>query len=298
MENFKGEIGLFITAILWGLGFIATAVAIQDYNIIEFLVLRFSVASLVLTLIFFKSLKKIDRKNLIYGFVLGSLIFFAFYFQTLGLTFTTTSKNAFLTATNVVIVPMIGLLFYKRKLDMYNTVGAVFTLIGIGFISYNPDFSVNIGDLITLFSAILFAFHIFYTSEFNKREGNATLMSIIQMYVVAIYALIVLILTPNNSLDNLISSIEFNKPFMAILYSGVFSTAICYYLQTTSQKYATESKAAIILSTEAIFGALFSVILLSEVLPPTTIFGCIIVFCAVLFTELKPKWFKFAQTNN
>ncbi len=295
MENFKGEIGLFITAILWGLGFIATSVAIQDYNIIQFLVLRFSVASIVLTVIFFKTLKQLDKKNLIYGFVLGSFIFFAFYFQTLGLTYTTTSKNAFLTATNVVIVPMIGLLIYKRKLDIYNTIGAVFTLIGIGLISYNPDFSVNIGDLITVFSAFLFAFHIFYTSEFNKRNGNATLMSIIQMYVVAIYSLIILIITPNNSIKDLVSTIEFNTQFIAILYSGIFSTAICYYLQTTSQKHTSESKAAIILSTEAIFGALFSVILLNEVLPITTVVGCVIVFCAVLFTEVKPKWFKYAQ---
>ncbi len=89
MEKLKGEIGLFITAILWGLGFIATALAIVDYGIIEFLVLRFTVASLTLSVIFFKAFKRIDKKNLIYGFILGSFIFFAFYLQTLGLTFTT-----------------------------------------------------------------------------------------------------------------------------------------------------------------------------------------------------------------
>ncbi len=291
MNNFRGEFGLFITAILWGLGFVATALGIEAFSVIEVLALRFWVASIVLTLLFFKHLKKIDKKNLIYGFVLGSFLFFAFYFQTLGLTYTTTSKNAFLTSTNVVIVPLIGLLFYNRTLDIYNTIGALLTLLGIGFISYNPDFSINIGDMITLFCAVLFAFHIFYTSEFNKREGNATLMSIIQMYVVAMYSTIALLFT-DFSLGTFVSELSFDTSLLAILYSGVFSTAICFYLQTTSQKYTSESKAAIILSTEAIFGAIFSVILLNEILPPTTIVGCIIVFCAVLFTETKPNLFK------
>lgn len=292
----KGELILLVVAVLWGLGFVATAMGIESFSVFEILTLRFWIASILLSVIFFKHLKKIDKTNLKYGFIVGTFIFLGFTFQTWGVSLTTASKNAFLTSTNVIIVPLIGYLFYKRKLDFYNLVGAILTLLGIGLISYNPDFTVNLGDILTLICAVFFALHIFYTAEFLKRGANVTSIAIVQMYVVAIYSTIALCITGSNISEVLMSG-EAIKPIIAILYSGVFSTALCYYLQTVGQQYTSESKAAIIMSTEAIFGAIFSVLLLHEVLPPTTIFGCLIVFIAVLFTELKPNVFKKNKSN-
>lgn len=288
MSKGKGEIILFVVAILWGLGFIATAMGIERFGVFEILAMRFWIASILLSITFFKHIKNIDMKNFKFGFFVGTLIFLGFTFQTFGVSLTTPSKNAFLTSTNVVIVPLIGYLFYKRKLDIYNLIGALLTLLGIGFISYNPNFSVNLGDVLTLICAVFFALHIFYTSEFLKKGADVISISIVQMFVVAIYSTIALCFTGSNIIE-VFHSGDYLKPTLAILYSGIFSTALCYYLQTLGQQYTSESKAAIIMSTESIFGAIFSVILLHEVLPTTTIIGCVIVFIAVLFTELKPK---------
>ncbi len=288
MSKYFNELSLILVAMFWGLGFPATQIGLESFGVIEFLAIRFWVAGICLSLLFFKSFRKIDIVNIKYGVILGVILLSAYYVQTLGLTYTTASKNAFITATNVVFVPLLGLIFYKRKFDIYNILGSIFTFIGIGFISYQKDFSINIGDFLTLICAILFALHMIYISEFIKKGADTTQITIIQMYVVAILATTIVLfsgksLVPTDTGDNFMLSV------ICILYSGVLATAVAFFLQIKAQKNLSETKTVIILSTEAVFGALFSIIILNERLSLTTIIGCIIILSAVLFTELKPN---------
>ena len=126
------------------------------------------------------------------GTILGLFLYVAFVLQTVGLQYTTPSKNAFLTAVNVVIVPFIGFLLYKRKIDLFELSGAVIALIGVAVLSLKLSAEVNIGDLLTLCCAVGFAFHIFYTAKFVKDE-DAVLLTIVQMAVAAVISWIVVI---------------------------------------------------------------------------------------------------------
>lgn len=280
MQKYIGEILLIVTAIIWGSGFVSSAIALEYYTPYQIMAGRFLIGALILSIIFFKRLKNLNKSTLIKGALLGLFLYIAFALQTVGLQFTTPSKNAFLTATNVVVVPFIGLLLYKRKIDIFELMGAILAVIGVAVLSLKFSSEVNIGDLLTLCSAILFAFHIFYTSKFVRNE-DPILLTIVQMVVGAIAGFIVITLKGELSFSTETEGI------INLLYLGVFSTTIGFLMQTVAQKYISETKAAIILSTEAFWGMAFSVLILSEVMTFKMIVGAVLIFCAILISETK-----------
>ena len=282
MSKYVGEISLVITAMIWGSGFVASAVALDHYTPYQILAARFIIGVLLLSMVFHKKLMTIKKSVLIKGVVLGGILYIAFVLQTVGLQFTTPSKNAFLTAVNVVIVPFIGFVIYKRRLDVFELTGAVIAVIGIALLSLQFSGAVNIGDVLTLLCAFAFAFHIFYTARFVKNE-DAIVLTLIQMGTAATVGFIVML-----GKGDLSFSLE-SSALMPLVYLGVFSTTIAYLLQTVAQKYVTETKAAIVLSTEALWGTLFSVILLSELLTFRMGMGAVLILVAIIIAETKPS---------
>ncbi|ALC84486.1 hypothetical protein AM499_00605 [Bacillus sp. FJAT-22090] len=285
MQRYLGEILLVITAIIWGSGFVASAVSLEYYTPYQILAGRFMIGAILLTILFHKKLKKLNKSSLIKGAILGVFLYLAFALQTVGLQYTTPSKNAFLTAVNVVFVPFIGFLFYKRKIDMFEMIGAVMAVIGVAVLSLKISTEINIGDLLTLCCAVGFAFHIFYTARFVKTE-DPVVITIVQMMVAAIIGWIVVIFRGEISF-----SLE-TEGVMNLLYLGIFSTTIAYLMQTVAQKYISETKAAIILSTESFWGMVFSVIILSEVMTLKMIIGAILILLAIIISETKFSFLK------
>lgn len=285
MFKYIGEILLVLTAIIWGSGFVASAVALEHYTPYQILAGRFLVGAVILSLIFFKKLNKLKKSTLIKGALLGIFLYIAFALQTVGLQFTTPSKNAFLTAVNVVIVPFIGFLLYKRKIDMYELSGALLAIVGIAILSLKLSSDVNVGDLLTLGCAVGFAFHIFYTAKFVKTE-DPVVLTIVQMVTAALIGCIVVIFRGETNF-----SME-SEGMMNLLYLGIFSTTIAFLMQTVAQKYITETKAAIILATESFWGMLFSVIILSEIMTSRMIIGALIILLAILISETKMEFMK------
>ena len=119
--------------------------------------------------------------------------------QTIGLQFTTPSKNAFLTAINVIIVPFISFVIFKRKFDRYELIGAVLAMVGVGTISLQISGGVNIGDVLTIFCAVLFAFQIFYTSIFVQKE-DPILLTLVQMVTASILGIVFVLPQANSNL--------------------------------------------------------------------------------------------------
>lgn len=282
MKKYIGEIGLIVTAIIWGSGFVGSALALDYYTPYQILAGRFLIGVLLLSAVFYRKFSQLKKRTLIQGMILGSILYIAFVLQTVGLQFTTPSKNAFLTAVNVVIVPFIGFIFYKRKLDAFELMGAVFAVIGIALLSLQLTGEVNIGDLLTLLCAFAFAFHIFYTARFVEGE-DAIVLTLVQMGTAAFIGIGVMMGRGETNF-----SFE-PAALMPLVYLGVFSTTIAYLLQTIAQKFITETKAAIILSTEAFFGTVFSVVLLGEILTVRMSVGAMLILLAVIIAEAKPQ---------
>lgn len=280
MRKYIGEIGLIITAIIWGSGFVGSAVALDSYTPYQILAGRFLIGAVLLCAVFYKKLKFISKSALIKGAVLGIFLYIAFALQTVGLQYTTPSKNAFLTAVNVVIVPFIGLVLYRRKLDMFEVMGAFLAMIGVAILSLQWSTDINMGDFLSLCCAIGFAFHIFYTSQFVKQE-DPIILTIVQMATAAVIGFIVVLAK---------GEIAFSmqpEGITSLLYLGIFSTTIAFLLQTVSQKFISETKAAIILSTESLWGMVFSVIILSEVLTLKMGIGAVLILAAIILSETK-----------
>ena len=287
MKKYLPEIGLIITAVIWGTGFIGTQLALDGgFTPIQILTIRFFIAALLLNIIFFKKVKMyIDKKSIKAGIVLGIFLFIAFELQTIGLVYTTPSKNAFITAANVVIVPFIGYLIYKRKIDKWGLISSVVAMIGIGILSLENDFSINLGDFLTFLCAIGFAFHIFYTSEFAKKYNPLVLTSI-QFSVAFILSFFMQIIIGEVNI-----SVE-PIAYIGVIYLGIFSTIIGFLLQTICQKRVSETKTAIILSTESLFGTIFSVIIFKEAVTLKLVMGCLLIFSAIIVSETKLSFLK------
>lgn len=292
MKKYLGEIGLMFVAIIWGGGFVGTKLAIDGGLLpLQILTLRFFLASVVLAIIFFRVLKeKINKESIKAGIFLGTFLFLAFTTQTVGLQYTTPAKNAFITAANVVIVPFIGLFLYKRRLDKIGVISSIITLVGIGVLSIEVGFSVNFGDMLTLICAVAFAFHIFFTSELAPKH-NAIVLTTIQFFVAFVLSLVFQIFTGEGKFDADVTG------YAGVLYLAFFSTILGFVTQTICQKKVGGTRTAIILSTEAVFGTILSIIFLGELLTPKLIIGSILIFGSIIASETKLS-FLFKNNNS
>ena len=286
MKKTLGIIGLVIVTIIWGGGFVASDIALNELSPFEIMSYRFLIASIIMGIFAGKNLKNIRKDEIIYGSILGLALFSGFALQIIGLKYTTPSNNAFLTATNVVMVPFIAYIIGRKKLNKADIAGSFTALIGVGVLSLQSNFSLGTGDILTLFCALGFAFQIYLTGIFGKKI-RPSILNFLQMFTA--FCLSVIRLLFSGSINLSLST----QGISAIIYLGVVSTAICYFLQTAAQKHVDETKSAIILSMEAVFGTLFSIILLGEKPTLKMVIGGIMILSAVLMSEL--QFFKEKQ---
>jgi drug/metabolite transporter (DMT)-like permease len=283
MKQYIGDGMLLITAIVWGSGFVVTAIALEYLTAYQVMAGRFILAAIILSLLFRKKFKTFTKSVVWKGTILGTILYIGFALQTVGLEFTTPSKNAFLTAVNVVIVPLIAYLVYKRKVDRYETIGSIITIIGIGFLSLQGSMTISIGDALSLACAVAFAFDIFYTNHFVKKEDPISL-TIVQFIIAAFIAVIAVFIQ-----GDIPTTFE-KEALYSIIYLAVFSTTVAYVCQNIAFQSTTAAKGAIILSLESFFGMLLSVLFLNEVLTGRMIAGAALILVAILITELKPSF--------
>jgi drug/metabolite transporter (DMT)-like permease len=283
MKQYIGDGMLLITAIVWGSGFVVTAIALDYLTAYQVMAGRFILAAIILSLLFRKKFKTFTKSVVWKGAILGTILYIGFALQTVGLEFTTPSKNAFLTAVNVVIVPLIAYLVYKRKVDRYETIGSIITIIGIGFLSLQGSMTISIGDALSLACAVAFAFDIFYTNHFVKKEDPISL-TIVQFIIAAFIAVIAVFIQ-----GDIPTTFE-KEALYSIIYLAVFSTTVAYVCQNIAFQSTTAAKGAIILSLESFFGMLLSVLFLNEVLTGRMIAGAALILVAILITELKPSF--------
>lgn len=276
--------GLILTAIIWGLAFVVVKDSLDWIPPIYMLAFRFTIATLSLSLIFAVRLKNIDIITLRYGFILGVLLFSSYAAQTIGCKYTTAGKNAFLTAVYVVIVPFLHWIINRQRTNKVHILSAIITIVGIGLISLRGDFTIGSGDLLTLICGLGFATHMVFIKRYTAKS-DPVLLTVLQLFFAAILSWLVAPVTEGGFPSGVL------KPQMAgsMLYLGLLSTMLAFFLQNLCQKYTSPSTAAVLLSTEAVFGVLFSALLLGEQLTPRMTVGCILILFAILTAEMRTK---------
>ncbi len=281
MKKYIADVMLLVTAIVWGSGFVITAIALEYLTAYQVMAGRFLLASIILTVLFGYKLKKASKSVIWKGILLGSILYIAFALQTVGLQYTTPSKNAFLTAVNVIIVPLIAFAVYKRRIDGYEIIGSIIAIVGIGFLSLQGSLTMNIGDALSLACAVAFAFDIFCTNLFVQKE-DAIALTIIQFITASVIGVLVVV-----GQGDIPTTFE-KEAIYSIIYLAIFSTTLAYLFQNIANQYTSATKAAIILSTESFFGMVLSVIFLHEVLTSRMVVGAILILLAILIAEVKP----------
>lgn len=279
MKKYLAIAGLIAVTIVWGGGFVASDIALDSLRPFQIMTIRFLLASVIMGAAGARELKRMEPGEIRAGILMGCALFVGFAFQIVGLQYTTPSKNAFLTALNVVMVPFIAFVILKKRIGIKSIAGAVMAIVGVGLLSLEKNLTLGLGDALTLICAAGFAFQIFFTSEFVKKY-RAVALNFIQMLTAVVLSAVSLVLFGETRFQ------VTSKGWLSVLYLGVISTALCYLLQTASQKYVDETKAAIILSMESVFGTMFSILILHERVTVRMICGCVIILAAVIVSNL------------
>lgn len=278
-------LALVLATIIWGGGFLATQMVIDSgYSSGLIILLRFSMASALMLAIGAKRIFPLSRKELRDGFLAGLLLFLGFYFQTIGLRFTTPSNNGFFTATNVIIVPFIAWVVHKKRPPLKLFFCSCLALCGFFILAWNPGsgFSINLGDVLTLLSAFFFASHIVCVAVVSPGFDSVRL-TFLQLLSCAILALVAFLAFDLHTL----ADIRFLEGLPPILYLALMSTLLCFLLQTWALGRMNPGQAAVVIATESLWCMVFSVLLGYEALSIPMVVGGVTIVLAVCLLEVE-----------
>ncbi len=289
-----GRVLLLLVTVAWGSSFVVlkdTLTTLGNGNFTFFiLALRFLISGAILSAICYKKLISIKKDTLIKGLILGCVLFCAYGVQTVGLGFTAPSKNAFLTAVYVVLVPFFSWIFLSKKPFFRNYVGAVICMIGIAFVALvgknehgNREF---LGDILSLASGIFYAFQIIYIAKHAENEDA------IQLLIIEILTVAVLCICVTGALEFPLHYQEFSIPqgfVWKILYLALVCTLFAQFGQMIAQKYTPATSVAILFSFEAVFGVIFELIFGNAQITVYLIVGFVLIFVSEIVSEIGVK---------
>lgn len=288
-HTLKSNLILLLTAAIWGLAFVAQRVGMAYIGAFTYNGIRFALGSLsLIPLILFyskkntpSSHKKNTKQTLLAGIICGIFLFLGASFQQVGLIGTTAGKAAFITGLYIVLVPIVGL-FLKQHMSLSSWIGTLIAMIGLYILCVNENLTISSYDILELFSALFFTFHILVIDYFSVKV-DALKLAATQFLTCSILSLMVALVREDIYLEGILQAV------VPILYGGIFSVGIAYTLQIIGQKNVKPSHAAIIMSMESVFAALGGFFLLGEVLSNRNLVGCLCMFVGMILCQLKFK---------
>ena len=284
---------LLLTALIWGVAFVAQSVGMNYIGPFTFNCVRFMIGGIVLIpLIFFiESRKKENRekeertkekKNTIWGGIIcGIFLCSASSFQQIGILHTTVGKAGFITALYIVIVPLLGIFFHKRITIALGS-STVIATIGFYLLCISGNIQINRGDFAILICAFIFSLHILAIDYFSPK-GNCVIISCIQFFVSAVISGFLMFLFEQPDITQIMAA------YIPILYAGVLSCGVAYTLQIIGQRNMEPAVASLILCLESVFSALAGWLILKQSLTVKELMGCMLVFVAVILAQIPKK---------
>ena len=271
---------LLTVSAAWGLSFVVMKDAIQRQSVNNFLFTRFALAVIVMILIRPQTIKLFNKDLLQRGGLAGIFLGLGYIAQTLGLERTGAAITGFITGLYVVLTPLIASIVLKEKITKFTWLCIAVATFGLGLLSIR-GFTVGIGEMFVLASAVLFAAHIIALSKWSSGRD--------------VYAMTVIQLTMCAILAGLASAVEgYSLPpdsgvWSVVIFTAVFATAVAFIVQTWSQAHMSATKVAVILTMEVVFAALFAILLGGERLTLQTAIGGILVVVAMYLIVLKEQ---------
>ncbi len=307
-KKLRGNLMLLFTAIIWGSAFVAQKSGMDYVGPFAFNGVRTFLGALMLVPVIMildrvngeaerrkklsEAERKAERKLLAIGGILcGICLFTASSLQQIGMLYTTAGKAGFITALYVVLVPIVGLFIGKRVRKL---VWACVAIAAVGlYLLCMPAggfdlSSINKGDFIIFLCAITFTFHILVIDYFSPRTDGVKL-SCIQFFVVAILSIIPMIFADTALGYEMVNIDALLDCVIPLLYSGLLSGGVGYTLQVVAQKDTDPTVASMLLCLESVFAVIAGAIILHEVMSGREIFGCVLMFVAIVCAQLPEK---------
>lgn len=287
INQLRGSLLLLLTSMIWGAAFVAQSAGMDYIGPFTFNGLRMLMGAAVLLPFLLKRrtgahTNASERKMLLRGGVLcGVALFVGSTLQQIGIVDTTAGKAGFITAMYVVLVPVMGV-FVGHKQPWLVWLGVALSAVGMYFLCVHESLSLNRGDLMVLAGAVGFSFHILLIDRYSAHVDGVKL-SCLQFFVAGVLGLVFMFLFETPQISQIFAA------WLPLLYAGVFSCGVAYTLQILGQRDTDPTIASMILCLEAVFSVVFSWFLLGERLSAREIFGCVLIFAAILLAQLKGK---------
>lgn len=265
-----------LTAV-WGSTFFLIRDLVVHIPPVDFLAVRFTLAAVVMVIVFWRPLRALNRRQVLAGAGLGVLYGVAQILQTQGLASTPASVSGFITGTYVVLTPIFTAVLLRERVPGTTWIAVVLATAGLALLSLN-GFSVGVGEAITLLAAALYALHIIGLGKWSGHE-IATGLSVVQMVVIAVICTV-------GALPGGITLPSGPGQWASVLYMVVFASIAAIWIQTWAQAHMPATRAAIIMTMEPVFAAFFAVLLGGEVLTVRMLIGGALVIAAMYAVEL------------
>jgi drug/metabolite transporter (DMT)-like permease len=296
MPRTQANICLLLAGAIWGMGFVAQTTAMSNIGPFLFIGLRFLTAALAMAPFAWAEHRRakalLGPRDFAAFAVVGMLLFLGMAAQQNGLLTTSVTNSGFLTGLYVVMVPVLLVVLFRRPPHPVVWPAAVLALGGIFLLSGGRIEALRTGDWLTILCAFFWALQVIAIGRLATDSRRPVTLAVTQFAVCAVVALAVAFVNEPVSLPAISAAMP------EILFAGVFSGGIAFTLQAVAQSHTTPAQAAIFLSSEALFAALFGALLLGERMAPIGLVGCGLIFVAMLVTEIIPALFPASARSN
>ena len=281
---------LALTAFIWGSAFVAQSVGMDHVGPFTFNSIRSFMGGIVLLPVILILRRQSGRTNkneknglLLWsgGICCGIALAAASSLQQIGLIYTSAGKAGFITAMYILIVPVMGI-FIGKKAGMKTWIGVALAAAGMYFLCITDGFHIARGDFFVFLCAVIFSVHILLIDYFSPKTDGVAL-SCIQFFVCGILCAVPMLISERPKIA------EIAGAWMPLAYAGVLSCGVGYTLQIVAQKNTDPTVASLILSLESVFSVLTGWVILGEKLSGRELFGCVLVFIAVILAQLPKK---------
>lgn len=285
--RFKSHCALLTCSFLWGVTFVVVKDAVADISVFAYLAARFVLGALPLIWIYREDLRKLTRDETWAGLQIGVFMFGGYAFQTAGIARTTPSKAAFITGVSVVLVPVFLGAIWRRRISAWAWGGAAASFVGLYYLTVPKEglADLNRGDLLVLACAVFYAFQIIYIARYSGKYSQGA-MSCLQVGLTGALSAVAVPLMSLTRWEPFFARFTFQMVF-GVLVTAIFTTAIAYPLLVWGQRHTTATNTALILTTEPVFAALTSYLLLGERLGARATVGAALILAGIIAGELK-----------
>ena len=298
MNKNLARILLISAGLIWGFGFVVNKYILDSgWHESQLLFVRFFIATIAIFVMYHKRIFKTNKETIKAGLFLGVFLYLGFFFQTWGLANTTPSNNALITAGYIVIMPALIYVMEKKHIPLKTIIAGLITLAGISLVTFDfANLGIAYGDALTFIGAFFYSIHMYFLGKKSKQVDLFALMAF-QLLIFNVFSFSVMMY------EGGFPTVDFSNTNSTLLlvYAcliGLAGSFVAFLFQSIGQKNTNEAEAAILISTESLFGPIFGIIFYGDDSSMLVFFAILLVSMGIVLSEIDIKFFDNRVVNN